>query len=72
MINASEISSYFYCPVCWWIGRTEGVKITKAIVEGSKHHRHIAHHTETATKSYFALILVFILILFFVVMRFLL
>ena len=72
IIKASEISSYLYCPVCWWIGKTEGVKITKAIVEGEKHHQHIAKYTGTASKSYAALIIISILILFFITMRFLL
>ena len=27
-IKSSEIASYLFCPVSWWIGITKGVKIT--------------------------------------------
>lgn len=62
-IRSSEISSYLFCPVCWWIGITEGVKITSAMVEGEKHHKHVAENTTKAGALYACIIVItFILI----------
>ncbi len=38
IIKSSEISSYLYCPVSWWLTRTQGFKKTDASEQGVKHH----------------------------------
>lgn len=48
IIKSSDISNYLFCPVSWWIGITKGVKITKAMKKGEKHHTHIAKNQPKA------------------------
>lgn len=70
-IKSSEIASYLFCPVSWWIGITKGVKITKTMSEGEKHHILIAENQSKAKFLYVCMVFVVIIMIALVVYRFL-
>ena len=57
-IKSSEIASYVFCPVSWWKGVNEGVKITPAITKGVEHHSVIAENESSAKFLYVAMVVV--------------
>lgn len=71
IIKSSEIASYLFCPVSWWIGRTKGVKITKAMVKGEKHHTVIAKNQSKAKFLYVGMVVVAMVMIALVMYRFL-
>ena len=71
IIRSSEIASYLFCPVSWWIGRTKGVKVTKMMVKGEKHHKLIAETQSKAKFLYVGMVVVAIVIIALVAYRFL-
>lgn len=70
-IKSSEIASYIFCPVCWWVERTKGVKITKAISKGEQYHNLISKNQSKARFLYFGLIIIIIVIITLIILRFL-
>lgn len=71
IIKSSEISSYLFCPVSWWIGKTKGVKITKAMTKGEKHHKHISENQSKASFLYVCMVILIIIIISLLIYRFL-
>lgn len=70
-IKSSEIASYLFCHVSWWIGKTKGVKITKLMDKGEKHHKIISKNQSKAKFFYICIIILIIVILFLITYRFL-
>lgn len=71
IIKSSEIASYLFCPVCWWIERIKGVKITKAISKGEKYHNFISENQLEARYLYLSIRIIIIIIIILVIFRFL-
>jgi CRISPR/Cas system-associated exonuclease Cas4 (RecB family) len=71
IIKSSEIASYLFCPVSWWLGITKGVKITKAMKKGEKHHVFIAENQSKARYIFICIIITIIVILALLIYRFL-
>jgi hypothetical protein len=71
IIKSSEISNYLFCPVSWWIGITKGVKITKAMDKGEKHHVIIAKNEPKARLIYIGITITSIIIFALIMYRFL-
>ena len=63
VIKSSEIASYLFCPVSWYLGRTKGVKITKAMDQGEKFHKTVAENQPTAKIIYTCMIIISILLI---------
>jgi len=61
IIKSSEIASYLFCPVSWWIGITKGVKITKAMKRGEKFHKTVAENQPIAKIIYACMIILLII-----------
>ena len=71
-IKSSEISNYLFCPVSWWLGITKGVKVTKAMNKGEKHHIFISENQPKARYIYICIITtIIIIILALIIYRFL-
>ncbi len=70
-IKSSEIASYLFCPVSWWIGITEGIKITKPMIKGEKHHTSVSKNQPKAKFFYVGMIVSVIILLIFIMYRFL-
>lgn len=70
-IKSSEIASYLFCPVSWWLGITKGVKMTTAMERGERHHEIISRNQPAARGIYIAIIIIVILILAFIAYWFL-
>ena len=70
-IKSSEIASYLFCPVCWWTGRTKGVKITEAISKGEKYHNVVSQNQENARILYICIIIIIIIAIPIIIYRFL-
>jgi len=64
-IKSSEIASYIFCPVCWWNERTKGVKITKKMMIGEKHHKTVSENQSKAKFLYVFIIIFIVIIIFF-------
>jgi len=71
IIKSSEIASYLFCPVSWWLGITKGVKITKKMDEGEKHHNLISKSQGKAKFLYILMMIVIVIIIALVMYRFL-
>lgn len=71
MIKSSDISNYIFCPVSWWIGITKGVKITKTMSIGEKHHTIIAENQPKARFLYVCTIITIVIIIALIAYRFL-
>ncbi|MCK4521092.1 MAG: hypothetical protein KAU20_00840 [Nanoarchaeota archaeon] len=71
IIKSSEIASYLFCPVSWWIGITKGVKITKKMIIGEKHHKTISENQTKANFLYIFIIIAVIIIISLLLYRFL-
>jgi len=70
-IKSSEIASYLFCPVSWWIGRTKSIKITKVMREGEKHHKTVSENQSKAKLLYVCMIIIFVIIIALIIYRFL-
>ncbi len=70
-IKSSDIASYLYCPVSWWIGLKEGVKITKPMIKGEKHHNFVSKNQPKAKFLYVSMIVTVVILLIFIIYRFL-
>jgi len=71
IIKSSEIASYLFCPVSWWIGKTKGVKITKTMTEGEKHHILISENQSKANFLYVCMMITIVIIIALLIYRFL-
>ncbi len=71
IIKSSEIAGYLFCPVSWWIGKTKGAKVTKAMGEGEKHHILISENQSKAKLLYVCMIIISVVIIAFIIYRFL-
>ena len=71
IIKSSEISSYLFCPVSWWIGRKEGIKTTKEMIVGAKHHKTVSENQSKAKLLYISAVIASIIIIFLLIYRFL-
>tara|TARA_B100000315_G_C14110922_1_gene378116 strand:+ start:67 stop:291 length:225 start_codon:yes stop_codon:yes gene_type:complete len=71
ILKSSEISSYLFCPISWWLERTKGVKITKAMVKGEKHHKTISKNQPRAKLIYVLMAIVLAIIILMLLFRFL-
>ena len=69
-LKSSEIASYIFCPLCWWIERTKGVQITKAISKGEKYHNLIAENQSKARFLYVCIKILIIIVIFLIIYRF--
>jgi len=69
MIRSSEIASYLYCPVSWWIGLTKGVKVTSVMKKGEKHHETVSKNSSKAKFLYISIILAIMVILILILFR---
>lgn len=70
-LKSSDIASYLFCPVSWWIGITKGVKITKLMSKGEKRHNIISKNQPKARFLYVSIIMMIIIIIALVIFRFL-
>ncbi|MCK4588938.1 MAG: hypothetical protein KAT77_00720 [Nanoarchaeota archaeon] len=70
-IKSSEISNYLFCPVSWWLGITKGVKITKAMKKGEKHHVLVSENQPKARYIYICITITIVIILALIIYRFL-
>lgn len=70
-IKSSEIASYIFCPVSWWIGITKGVKITKAMDKGEKYHHIVSKNQSKARFLYVGIIICTVIIIALITFRFL-
>ena len=71
IVRSSEISNYLFCPVSWWIGKTKGIKITKAINEGEKYHKIVSENQVKAKFLYASMVITILIIIFLMIYRFL-
>lgn len=71
IIKSSEIASYLFCPVSWWIGCTKGVKVTKSMKVGEKHHQIISENQPKARFLHICLTVVAIIVVALIIYRFL-
>ena len=70
-IKSSDISSYLFCPVSWWIGITKGVKITKVMSKGENHHNLISKNQPKARFLHVCMTLLIAIIIALFIYRFL-
>ena len=70
-IKSSEIASYLFCPVSWWIEITKGVKITKVMSKGEKYHHIISKNQSKARFLYVGMIIIIVIIITLIIFRFL-
>ena len=70
-LKSSEISSYLFCPVSWWIGRTKGVKITKVMSKGEKYHNLVSENQPKARFLYVCMSVVTVISIALIIYRFL-
>ena len=70
-IKSSDIASYLFCPVSWWIGITKGVKITKLMSKGEKYHNIISKNQPKARFLYVCMIIIAVVIIALIIYRFL-
>jgi CRISPR/Cas system-associated exonuclease Cas4 (RecB family) len=71
IIKSSDIANYLFCPVSWWIGITKGVKITKTMNKGEKHHVIIAENQPRARFLYICMTITVVIIIALIIYRFL-
>jgi len=70
IIKSSDIGSYLFCPVSWWIGITKGVKITKIMSKGEKYHYLISKNHSKARFLYVSMIIICVIIIALIIFRF--
>ncbi len=63
IIRSSDIANYLFCPVSWWLGITKGVKVTKLMLKGEKHHKLVSEKHQTAMFLYSLIIIVIFMII---------
>lgn len=68
-IKSSEIASYLFCPVSWWIGITKGVKITKVMSKGKEHHTLVSENQPRARVLHICKIITIIIIIALIIWR---
>ena len=71
IIKSSDIANYLFCPVSWWIGITKGVKITKKMNIGEKHHIIIAENQPKARFLYVCITITIVIVIALIIYRFL-
>lgn len=71
IIKSSEIASYVFCPASWWIGRTKGVKFTKSMQAGERHHQAISENQPKARVLHICLTVTVIIVVALIIYRFL-
>jgi len=69
IIKSSEIASYLFCPVGWWIGKTKGVKITKSMSEGEEYHKLISENQSKARFLHICITMIILIIISLVMWR---
>lgn len=69
IIKSSEIASYLFCPVSWWIGKTKGVKITKSIGEGEEYHKLVSENQSKARFLHICSIIIILIIIALIMWR---
>ncbi|MFH1506463.1 MAG: hypothetical protein ABIE94_05775 [archaeon] len=70
-IKSSDISNYLFCPVSWWLGITKGVKVTKAMNKGEKHHVLVSKNQPKARLIYIGMTIIIVFIIALIIYRFL-
>ncbi len=70
-IKSSEIASYVFCPVSWWIGRTKGIEITEVMNEGERYHNLVSENQIRARFLYVCIVIVLFIIATLIMYKFL-
>ena len=70
-LKSSEIASYLFCPICWWVEKTNGVAVTRAISKGEQYHNAVAENQSAARFLYASIIILTFIIIILIAYRFL-
>lgn len=69
-IKSSDIANYIFCPASWWIGITEGVKITKTMSKEEKNHQFITKNQTKIKLIHMCIIIIIGIITALIIYRF--